>query len=345
MTQKSLLAPLAWLALPCALIFAGCSKNLQPLDRPLTASNNSFGNGFGRAVAWDVTLPATAHSGAMEVTEWVSETGPAEHNITTTTVDPGYVMVGGGAQVVDPNGNPNAVDAVLTAAFPIGDGTFSTYMAADKDQGGITYYSYCYSYVIGIKLYNQSGAALPTSSIIPHLVIDSVVSAVADHPAVSLYVPSGYELLSGGAFDNYGSGYGNCLTRNDYNATEQYANAGGKDQKEADPAAITCYVLAYDGQPISGYTGTNGTNGTIQVNYAAGYIAVSSDLQGLTVFTTGNSAVAGLGGYSTYTGYGRLLYGVYAYSATASEFQSKDQDVTDISGALQGSVTTITPAP
>lgn len=336
---------MAVLAMAGLVSLSSCSKDVKSLEAPLKPTTNVLTQGSGRAVVWDVTLPATANSGAMEVTEWVSETGPGDINVTTTSVDPGYVMVGGGGQVVDPNGNPSAVDAVLTDASPLDDGSFSTFAAADKDHGGIVYLSYCYAYVIGIKLFEPSGAAVPTANIISHLTIyanqvPGPDQPGVDHPVATIDVPSTNKIISVGAQDNYGSGYGNLLTE-DYYTSSGLATAAGKDQKVADPCSITCYAIAYDGGPISGY-GPNSA-GTLSLSYVSSSVAVTQHLQGLSAFIPSTSAVAGVGAVSTYTGYGRLLYGVYSATATSGQFQSKDQDVSDISGALGGIVTGIAP--
>lgn len=335
MTPKSLHFPVAALA-TAALFFTGCSKGVKPVEQSLPVSPSAFPAGGGRSVAWDVTLPATATSGSMEVTEWVSNTvGEINSNITTS-VDPGYVMVGGGAQVKDPGGNANNVDAILTAAYPVNDGTFSTYAGSDKDHGGITYVSDLYVYVIGVKLTSQSGSVIPTSSIIPHLVIEQATSTPpADDPFQYVDAPlGGWQVVSGGAMDNYGTGYGNLLTENDYVSTTAYAK--GKDQKKVDLSTITAYALCYDNQLISGW-------GYFQLGYQSGTVNVNNDLMGLVVTILGNYAVAGVGGFSQSTGYGRLLYGVYSSASTVGDFQSKDQDVVDKTGSLSGIVTYIAP--
>ncbi|TDX01175.1 hypothetical protein [Dinghuibacter silviterrae] len=335
MNLKSFLSPAAGLVLLGCFSFASCSKKAESTTQPqLPPSPSAFPAGTNRSEVWDITLPATATSGAMEVTEWVSYQYGEINLGVTTSVDPGYVMVGGGAQVRDPNNTPNNVDAVLTAAYPVPDGNFATYAASDKDHGGIFYNSDLYVYVIGIKLFSQSGTVIPTSSITNNLAIISGTSGSAEHPFITLPVTSGYTLISGGAQDNYGTGYGNLLTENNYDDGASYA--GGKDQKEPDPCTITAYALEWNNQPIPGY-------GSFLLTYQNGQAIVNQRLMSLSVGALGGCAVAGVGGVSTYTGYGRLLYGVYSPAYNVGEFQSKDQDVSDISGALGGVVTSIAP--
>ena len=337
MTPKSFYAPAAGLVLLGGFAFASCSKSAKSLEQsPLPPTTDAFPVSSTPTQVWDVTLPAGSNgSGPMEVTEWVSSvTGEVNTNITTT-LPAGFVMVGGGAQVQDPGGNPANVDAILTASYPVNNGAFNTWAASNKDHGGIFYTSDLFVYVIGIKLFDKTtGAALDPSVVIPHLSIFTNTSGVTNHPSATASVPSGaWTVLSSGAQDNY-TGYGNLLVENDYSNSQAFAT--GKDQKEADPASITAYALAYDNQPIGNF-------GTIYISYNHGSTPVTTHLQGLFVTILSNYAVAGVGGLSTYTGYGRLLYGTYSATSTSGQFQSKDQDVSDVSGTLSGVVTYIAP--
>lgn len=334
-----------------ALAFVGltalstsCSKSIKSLDSPqlspITASDPQLpsipygtSTGEGYAEVWDKVINGATTS--VEVTEWQAFVY-GERNQIEIAVEPGYVMVGGGAQTVDPNGNPANVDAVLTAAYPVNDGTFSTYVAANKDHGGIFYYSDLYVYVIGIKLLS-GGTAIPTSAITPHLTLQDAESISANHPTYTIGVPAGNvnRILSGGALDDYGSGYGNLLVENDW--TSNSSTASGKDQKEADPSQIWDYCLSIDNNYISGFGYLNVTNYT-------GLNDVTTRLSTVAITVPSGWGITGVGGKSTYTGYGRLLYNMYAPSTSQVIISTKDQDVQDISGTVSGIVSAIQPA-
>jgi vibriolysin len=69
-------------------------------------------------------------------------------------------------------------------------------------------------------------------------------SSFAQHPRVSVYVPSPYKIIGGGALDNW-SGAGNLLTGS-YPTANTWV-ASGKDHMTASPATVTAYALAiYD---------------------------------------------------------------------------------------------------
>jgi hypothetical protein len=189
-----------------------------------------------------------------------------------------------------------------------------------------------------MKLYGPGGTPIPRSAIIPHLYMASAESAPADHPSESISVPSGYRILSGGAFDDYGSGQGNLLVEDDWDTANNTTIASGKDHIVADVCPIFDYALAIDNNPISGFGLLKDT--TLEVS-----VPVTTHLQSTGIgFPGGGWAPCGIGAKSTYTGAGRLLYEMYYQDASGVTFSSKDQVDSDISGTLSGIITFVKPA-
>jgi|GEM_PF-3451381 hypothetical protein len=326
----------------------GCTKSpsalkattLPPIgvtsDQEATSIPNGTSTGTGYQVIFDQYIYGATTT--AEVTEWAAYVGPAEHNTVEIAVENGYVCVGGGAHTVDPNGNQANVDALLTAAYPVvGDGYYSSFVASNKDQF-TQYFSYLYVYVIGLKLYGPGGTVIPTSAITPHLYETYDLSTAAHYPTVSEGVPSQYanRILSGGAFDDYGSGYGNLITECDWTLPAT-TTAAGKDQHSPDVCSIYDFVIAIDNNPIAGF-------GNLNVAYNSATIPNSTHLQSLGVAVAPGYGLTGVGGKTTWTGYGRMLYDLYAPSSSQIVVGSKDQQTPDISGNISGIVSGVQPA-
>ena len=338
----------AALAIIGLALATGCAKNAnaptgptlppvvtpdpQPPTQPYGTSS-----GEGYAEVWDEMINGATTS--VEVTEWGGWTYGEHNQVETAVGDDTYVMVGGGSQTSDPNGNPAAVDAVLTADYPLNDGTFSTFVADNKDHGNIFYNSDLYTYVIGIRLYGPGHTLIPRSTLLSHMYLVDAESISAEHPSETISVPSQYDnrILSGGALDDYGSGYGNLLVEDDWNTTS--TTASGKDQKVVDYSQIYDFALAIDNNPIAGF-------GTLNVAYFSGFDNITTDLQTLTITVNPGWGITGVGGLSTYNsgGYGRLLYNMWAPSTSQVLISTKDQDVDDAHGTISGIVSAIQPA-
>lgn len=335
MIAKSMYAPAAALALLGVFAVTGCSKSaLSVTQPPLGATSNAF-PAVGSGEVWTTTLISPTTGNSLTVTEWIN-TVQGERNTATATVDvtSGYVMVGGGAQTSDPGGNPANVDAILTAAYPVPDNSFDMYTASNKDHDGFYYTSNLSAYAIGIKLTYANGTVVPRSDIIKHLGLNYVTSASAEHPsATAPTYPSNYITLSGGAFDNYGTGWGNLVYENDYSSS--IAVAQGKDQNGVDACAITAYDLSYDNQTID-------TWGKLNIAYYTNYESVTQSKMTYNLQALDNEAIIGVGGYSTqWTKNGRLLYSMYADSPGDATIQSKDQDQSDLTGVIGGIITKV----
>lgn len=343
---------LASWSIPCALIgliglSASCSKSpltpqssLPPVgtasypEVPSSLQPGQTSNGSAEEIVFDQTIYGATTS--VEVTEWSAISTYGEHNTVGLAVPGGYVMVGGGAHILDPNGNQANVDALLTAAYPVGDGQFTTYYASDKDQF-TQYFSEVQAYVIGIKLFGPGGTVIPTSAVIPHLYLTSVTSQVADYPSISLSIPSQYynRILSAGAMDDYGTGYGNLITESDWTGTG--TTASGKDQHSPDKCDIINNVIAIDNSPIAGF-------GTLNVINASQSTNNVNHLQTISVAAPSGWALTGVGGHTTWSGYGRMLYDMYAPFYDQAIVGSKDQQTPDVSGVTTVELSAIQPA-
>jgi hypothetical protein len=116
------------------------------------------------------------------------------------------------------------------------------------------------------------------------------------------------------------------LTEADWGAYS--TTASGKDQHKADVCDIYGFVIAIDNNPISGF-------GTLSVQTVSNTINVVNHLQSVSQSIPGGWAVTGVGAKATWTGYGRLLYNMYAPSASQVVAASKDVQTSDVSGTVE----------
>lgn len=268
------------------------------------------------------------YSGTVEVSIWADYID-GYHNHAEVSVDPGFVLIGGGARVTNFSNTSSGVEALLTSEYPKDDGTFSTFVADSKDHKN-PYNHRLWVYAIGMRLYS-SGTPLSESTVESYMNINKSISATAPHPSTDVTSPTGYTELSGGSKVNYTS-YGSLLTQSGIPmnlSIGQDAQASSKDQYYSDPSTIESYSLSID-PVISGF-------GTLEITrrYASRSISSSGRATLITsVFPTGGWVLSGIGAYSEYTGYGRLLYEMYPANATDVFVSSKDHIVPDASGHL-----------
>ena len=146
----------------------------------------------------------------------------AQHPTAQVSVPQGYKLIGGGA--ID---NWVGEGNLLTASYPSGN----TWLAAGKDHQ-VASPSYITVYALG--LYD------------PHdeweVVVANQTSDPAQHPQAVATLPEGYVLTGGGAFVDYGAGYGNLLTASFPNGDSGW-EARSKDHLVADPAKITAFAI------------------------------------------------------------------------------------------------------
>lgn len=110
-------------------------------------------------------------------------TAAAEHNVTACTVNPGFVLVGGGAEVE----NSASGGGLLTKSFPANN---TTWFAASKDHV-VAYAHRLRAYAVGMALQNMTSTAL--SSLVT---ITSATSSAGHAPSVQVNAPNFNVVLS-----------------------------------------------------------------------------------------------------------------------------------------------------
>jgi len=146
----------------------------------------------------------------------------AQHPTAQVSVPQGYKLIGGGA-----SDNWVGQGNLLTASYPKGN----QWIAAGKDHQDPSP-SYITVYALG--LYDPDDDWEVT--------VAQQTSDPAEHPQAVATLPQGYTLTGGGAFVDYGSGYGNLLTASFPNGDSGW-EARSKDHLVADPAKITAYAI------------------------------------------------------------------------------------------------------
>lgn len=258
------------------------------------------------------------NSGRLEVAVW-AESADGNHPHAEVAVDPGFVLIGGGARVSNFSNTSFGVNALLTAAYPKDDGTFSTYAADSKDH--IQSYSHrLWVYAIGMRMYDASMIPLDASYVKTYMNISKTVSSSSQFPTATACPPSGYTTLSGGAKINW-SGEGNLLVQSGWPSSYPCLFAKGKDHKKVSPATIESYVVSISNTipefgplEFASHQGGHSSNP---------YQQESITLQATHPFT-GNYLVAGVGARTDYIGWGRLLFEMYPVNATSIKVSDKD---------------------
>jgi hypothetical protein len=248
-------------------------------------------------------------------------------------------MIGGGAQVTNFSNTNVGVNALLTAAYPVNDGTFTTYGAASKDHQQL-YNHRLWVYAIGLRIWGcTSNCKVPglftTTEIINGLNMSTVTSSPAtSYPTAVVTVPAGYTALSGGAFIHW-TGQGNLLVENGFPGIGVLASTG-KDQVVVSPATITSYCLSYKSLQDCGSLSIQNVTNSALITQHAQSISQAAD-PGYLI-----SGVAGLSFFDP-GGFGRLLFAMYPNNSTSATVSSKDQGSTDIGGSLDITITEIKP--
>ena len=143
----------------------------------------------------------------------------------------------------------------------------------------------------------------------------TATSPVAQHPTVSVNVPSGYKILGGGAFDHWG-GQGNLLTAS-YPQNLNTWYVAGKDHEKADPASITGYALAINDPNnefdvvVTQQTSLRLPHPQAQAHVPPGHV------------------LTGGGAFVDWRGAGNLLTASYPSDDSTWSVASKDHDVSD----------------
>jgi|GEM_PF-3184702 len=163
--KKTLQFPGMLLLLFSALFIAGCKKEINTIPGQTTINNNNSKKSGPGAEPMGPTRQvigsAFDNTGRLEVTIW-GEYVDGKYPHAEVSVDPDFVMIGGGARVSNFSNTNSGVNALLTSAYPKDDGTFSTFVADSKEHL-ILYNHRLWVYVIGLKLYDFAGQPIPSS--------------------------------------------------------------------------------------------------------------------------------------------------------------------------------------
>jgi len=184
----------------------------------------------------------------------------AQHPTAAVSVPQGYKLIGGGA-----SDNWVGEGNMLTASYPSGN----QWVAAGKDHQ-VASPSYITVYALG--LYDPDDEWETT--------VAQQTSDPAEHPQAVATLPPGYVLTGGGAFVDYGSGYGNMLTASFPNGESGW-EARSKDHLVVDDAKITAYAIGVRAKANNkmrlrhtfvSATGAVAQHPTAQVCLAAGWV-------------------------------------------------------------------------
>jgi hypothetical protein len=258
-------------------------------------------------------------TGRVEIAIW-REVFEGQHVTGQVSVDPGYVLVGGGADITNLNGGHTGVNALLTAEYPVNDGSFSTFAAASKDHEQ-PYYHKLWVYATGMRLLDASGNPLSDSYVKSFMYLNQVYGPSYQYPSARAYCPGGYRILSGGAKINW-SGAGNLLVVSKPWSDKDGWEAQGKDHRFVSPASIDAYVLSIN-PDIPGF-------GRLVTALKTKVTRENSHSTEITDNAPDGYVVAGVGAAAGYGDQGRMLYAVYPPSVTQAYAASKDHVVNDL---------------
>ncbi|HVW30125.1 MAG TPA: hypothetical protein VHC69_32425 [Polyangiaceae bacterium] len=212
--------------------------------------------------------------------------------VAQCAVEPGFVLTGGGAEVVN-DGNPGAL---LVSSFP--DNGMTVWTAKSKDQ----VYSYPHqlrAYAVGIQLSGVSEATLRANMWCNH-----GTSPVSDIPYLTYNVPAGYNRIGGGTDVHY-QGAGLLLVMS---VPSDGWNAGGwtgeaKAQGIEDQGTIDVYAI--------GIRPTIPVFGALKFSYGLSTdpppVCGPGYCNAAVYNTDASYIVSSVGAWTDYNGNGRLL--------------------------------------
>ena len=174
-------------------------------------------------------------SGQIEVVLYeASSLQDQQLNAVGCQVDPGFIVVGGGAYAEYGSG----VGAFLTETRPL-DENLTAWVASSKDHLYPNPHR-LYFYAIGLRLRDRGDYTLPRSELLKYIRINQATSVSEMHPHGQSEIPARRFRLGGGARVNY-SGAGNLLVRSI--PTPAGWAALSKDHSVISPATVTAYTI------------------------------------------------------------------------------------------------------
>jgi hypothetical protein len=256
----------------------------------------------------------TDASGLIHFQIFINDTPSDQHlQHLEATVGSDFVLVGGGAYTYNTDQQGGAF---LNESRP--DPNLTKWIASSKDHI-ISDPHRLKVYAIGMKM---DGISLEYLRSKVHFY--SNTSFAANHPNMSVSVPSNCLLIGGGAFDNY-NGYGNMLVAS-YPSSSNTWYAEGKDHRRPDLSSITAYAIGIENVlfPNVGYL-------SVQA-YSANRSFTQYGLQDINFDLPTGYAMTCVGGVSNYRDEGRMINRLYPASSIRAYLQSKDSYYNDSGG-------------
>jgi len=204
-----------------------------------------------------------------------------------------YVCIGGGAWT-----GATDAGAFLVDSRPKTD--FSGWLVSSKDHLESDPH-YLNIFAIGLKIDGVSKADLKS-----RLKIFTNTSSEAHHPSTYVYIPSGYNLIGGGADITY-DGYG-CLLVHSY--PDFFAGrwcVKGKDHEKSDPSVITAYAIGIEKGAIPGF-------GELEFSCSYNNSYVSAYADNIVNLTTSGWVLSCPGGLATFSDEGRMITSLSPYN-------------------------------
>jgi hypothetical protein len=325
---------LGWLSL-CAVSIAlvpGCS--LQAGAEGESAEHETAGR-VSESVAvscppgnYDACAEMTDVSGTIKVRTYECRFTPSQQlNIASCQVEPGFVLVGGGAQI---EGVQSAQPgALLFGGYPHTDKR--TWIAESKDH--VRPYNHrLRAFAIGLQLKNMTETALRTAV---RYTIANSAGNVSQPSACAMVINSSEILIGGGARAIFEvGGPGQLLLRSNPSVCKDPTSgkfidgwlAESKDHVVSDPGQVSAYAISIDTCP-AGYAGGCLKNFIRPWNSFSGVGYQGAIIPGGSTFIT-----TSIGAHSNYMAGGRLLTDLFPRIDLAFggvEAWTKDHEVVD----------------
>jgi len=217
----------------------------------------------------------------------IKEEGVGQHPKVDVSVPQDYVLVGGGAVVLE----QIAPGALLTASFP--DNNLLTWHAASKDHD-TPFPHTLVGYAIGLKL-----KGLDRDELKKYIRFFTNTSGMTQYPETNVSVGSGYNLIGGGAQVNW-SGEGNLLVKSIPQGNTWYVK--GKEHGKPSPASVTAYAIGIK-EIIPNF-------GSLEINQESKSEVVQTGFGIVSLNIDNDWVVTCPGAEATYSKEGRLLCGI-----------------------------------
>jgi hypothetical protein len=163
-----------------------------------------------------------------------------QRNLARQVTGSQSLTVIGGSSTSRENVETNKQDSWTSWASSCDDEPGFLSLDLDSDDGGLVPIWELVADSARKALLHKTYRQLAAMSLRTHLML-ATSPQPAPHPDVTVEVPNGYTMLSGGAFDDW-SQPGNMLTAS-YPSSNNAWRASGKDHRESSPARITAYAI------------------------------------------------------------------------------------------------------